>query len=203
MVLPLGTALFLLETPVLGMGYVLTQGFKRFWWVHNPKSRVANKIAGYIGIPFSHHNVPWWITSPHIGDSPPRSVANEMGCSLILARPDPSVLLQMQNFGLPLFDLRDKVRIKSVPGRASGIWMYMVYGNHSKIGATFLFKHILNLPRLSTCRLEDLERWTWSTPGSLDCVAIVRNPWEGRVKMNEVACCLSATWLWNSSLTLA
>lgn len=37
------------------------------------------------------------------------SVANEMGCSLILARPDPSVLLQMQNFGLPLFDLRDKI----------------------------------------------------------------------------------------------
>jgi hypothetical protein len=30
MVLPLGMALFLLETPVLGMGYVLTQGFKRF-----------------------------------------------------------------------------------------------------------------------------------------------------------------------------
>eukprot|EP00438_Fugacium_kawagutii_P032062 Skav215815 [mRNA] locus=scaffold3449:51768:62661:- [translate_table: standard] len=36
------------------------------------------------------------------------SVANELGCCLILTRPDPSVLLQMQNFGLPLLDLRNQ-----------------------------------------------------------------------------------------------
>ena len=53
-----------------------------------------------------------------------RSVANDMKCSMILARPDPNVLLQMQNFGLPLFDLKDQAeagRIRKNPEELSKI----------------------------------------------------------------------------------
>ncbi|CAK9023030.1 Uncharacterized protein C24H6.11c [Durusdinium trenchii] len=37
------------------------------------------------------------------------SVANELGCSLILANVDESVYLQMRSFGLPILDLQDQI----------------------------------------------------------------------------------------------
>ena len=75
------------------------------------RSRIA-RLRGGQRLPRSAE--PWlailWEGARH-GLRRVRSVAKELGCTLILAHVQSSLILQMQNFGLPLAELHDQVEV--------------------------------------------------------------------------------------------